>query len=43
MDVLQVLSIARRKFPDLRVMVLTSVSDENLRARAYALGRNYSG
>lgn len=38
MDGLQVLSIVRRKFPQLRTVVLTSVMDEQFRSRAYALG-----
>ena len=38
MDGLQLLSIVRRKFPDLRTVVLTSVSDEQFRSRVYALG-----
>ncbi len=38
MDGLQVLSIVRRKYPDLRTVVLTSVIDEQFRSRAYALG-----
>src|SRR6185436_7933171 len=38
MDGLQVLSIVRRKYPQLRTVVLTSVSDEQFRARVYALG-----
>jgi CheY-like chemotaxis protein len=38
MDGLQVLSIVRRKFPDLRTVVLTSVLDEQFRSRAYGLG-----
>jgi CheY-like chemotaxis protein len=38
MDGLQVLSIVRRKFPNLRTVVLTSVMDEQFRSRAYALG-----
>jgi CheY-like chemotaxis protein len=38
MDGLQVLSIVRRKFPDLRVVVMTSMKDEQYRSRAYALG-----
>lgn len=38
MDGLQVLSIVRRKFPELRTVVLTSVSDEQFRSRVYALG-----
>jgi CheY-like chemotaxis protein len=38
MDGLQVLSIARRKFPHLRLMVLTAIRDEQFRNRAYAMG-----
>src|SRR5690348_2146214 len=38
MDGLQVLSIVRRKFPDLRTAVLTSVMDEQFRSRVYGLG-----
>ena len=38
MDGLQVLSIVRRKYPLLRTVVLTSVSDESFRSRVYALG-----
>lgn len=38
MDGLQVLSIVRRKYPDLRTVVLTSVADEQFRSRVYALG-----
>ena len=38
MDGLQVLAIARRKFPHLRIVVLTGVSDEEFRARAYGMG-----
>src|SRR5687768_13635606 len=38
MDGLQVLSIVRRKFPQLRTVVLTSVMEEQFRARAYAIG-----
>jgi CheY-like chemotaxis protein len=38
MDGLQVLSIVRRKFPQLRTVALTSVVDEQFRSRAYALG-----
>src|SRR5579863_4366882 len=38
MDGLQVLSIVRRKFPDLRTVVLTSVLDEQFRSRVYGLG-----
>jgi CheY-like chemotaxis protein len=38
MDGLQVLSIVRRKFPQLRIVVLTGVLDEEYRSRAYAQG-----
>src|ERR1041385_2876336 len=38
MDGLQVLSIARRKFPHLRLVVLTGIRDEQFRTRAYAMG-----
>src|SRR5438477_1109498 len=38
MDGLQVLSIVRRKYPQLRTVALTCVSDEQFRSRAYALG-----
>jgi len=38
MDGLQVLSIVRRQFPELRTVVLTGVQDEEFRTRAYALG-----
>src|SRR6266404_1181230 len=38
MDGLQVLSIVRRKHPELRTVVLTSVLDEQFRSRVYALG-----
>jgi CheY-like chemotaxis protein len=38
MDGLQVLSIARRKYPQLRLVVLTAIRDEQFRARAYAMG-----
>src|SRR3954467_11612547 len=38
MDGLQVLSIVRRKHPDLRTVVLTSVTDEQFRSRVYSLG-----
>lgn len=38
MDGLQVLSIVRRKYPNLRTVVLTSVGDEQFRSRVYALG-----
>ncbi len=38
MDGLQVLSIVRRKFPELRTVVLTSILDEQFRSRVYSLG-----
>lgn len=38
MDGLQVLAIVRRKYPQLRTVVMTSVVDEQMRARAYAMG-----
>ena len=38
MDGLQVLSIVRKQYPNLRTVVLTSVLDEQFRARVYALG-----
>jgi len=38
MDGLQVLSIVRRSFPELRTVVLTAAHDEEFRTRAYALG-----
>jgi CheY-like chemotaxis protein len=38
MDGLQVLSIVRRKFPQLRTAVLTCILDEQFRTRAYAMG-----
>ncbi len=38
MDGLQVLTIVRRKFPSLRTAVMTSVVDEQFRARAYSMG-----
>jgi CheY-like chemotaxis protein len=38
MDGLQLLSIVRRKFPNLRTVVLTSVMDEQFRSRVYAQG-----
>lgn len=38
MDGLQFMSIARRKYPHLRVVVLTGVRDEQFRTRAYAMG-----
>src|SRR5208282_4193255 len=38
MDGLQVLAVVRRKYPHLRIIVLTGVLDEEYRSRAYALG-----
>src|SRR5258708_31608108 len=38
MDGLQVLSLVRRRFPDLRTVVLSGLEDEEFRSRAYALG-----
>jgi CheY-like chemotaxis protein len=38
MDGFQVLAIVRRKFPALRTVVMSSVADEQFRARAYAMG-----
>jgi CheY-like chemotaxis protein len=38
MDGLQVLAIVRRKYPHLRIIVLTGVLDEEYRSRAYAEG-----
>src|ERR1700753_2638265 len=38
MDGLQVLSIVRRRFPELRTVVMTGVEHEECRSRAYALG-----
>jgi CheY-like chemotaxis protein len=38
MDGLQVLSIARRKYPQLKVVVLTGIRDDQFRTRAYAMG-----
>ena len=38
MDGLQVLSIVRRRFPEIRTVVVTAISDEEFRSRAYALG-----
>jgi CheY-like chemotaxis protein len=37
-DGLQVLSVVRRKYPQVRTVALTSMADEQFRARAYALG-----
>ncbi|MDX1952300.1 MAG: response regulator [Verrucomicrobiota bacterium] len=38
MDGLQVLTLVRKKFPNLRTVVMSAVTDEQFRARAYALG-----
>jgi CheY-like chemotaxis protein len=38
MDGLQVLSIVRRSFPELRTVVITAVHNEEFRSRAYDLG-----
>ena len=38
MDGLQLLSIVRRRFPELRTIVLSGLEDEDYRSRAYALG-----
>src|SRR5271155_3610497 len=38
MDGLQVLSVVRRRFPELRTIVLSGLEDEEFRSRAYALG-----
>lgn len=38
MDGLQVLAIVRRRFPELRTVVITAMQDEEFRSRAYALG-----
>jgi CheY-like chemotaxis protein len=38
MDGLQVLMIVRRRFPNLRTVVLTGLEDEEFRSRAYNLG-----
>ncbi len=38
MDGLQVLAIVRRRFPELRTVVLSGFEDEEFRSRAYALG-----
>jgi len=37
-DGLQMLSIVRRRFPELRTVVLSGLEDEEYRSRAYALG-----
>jgi CheY-like chemotaxis protein len=38
MDGLQVLAIVRRKYPQLRTVVLTGLTNDQMRARAYAMG-----
>ncbi|MEY2457568.1 MAG: hypothetical protein QOD03_1450 [Verrucomicrobiota bacterium] len=38
MDGLQVLAIVRRRFPELRTVVMTGVQNDEFRSRAYALG-----
>lgn len=38
MDGLQVLTIVRRSFPELRTVVMTAVHNEEFRSRAYSLG-----
>ena len=38
MDGLQLLSVVRRKFPELRTVVLTALTDEQFRSRVYSLG-----
>jgi CheY-like chemotaxis protein len=38
MDGLQVLSVARRKYPQMRIVVLTGLKEEQFRSRAYAMG-----
>ncbi|MCL4176307.1 MAG: response regulator [Verrucomicrobia bacterium] len=38
MDGLQVLTVVRRKFPNLRTAVMTSLADPQYRTRAYAMG-----
>jgi len=37
-DGLQMLAIVRRRFPELRTIVLSALEDEEYRSRAYALG-----
>ena len=37
-DGLQMLAIVRRRFPELRTVVLSGLEDEEYRSRAYALG-----
>ncbi len=38
MDGLQVIAIARRKYPALKIVVWTCIADEQFRARAYGMG-----
>src|SRR5687768_2316506 len=38
MDGLQVITLVRRKHPQLRTVVLTGVADEEMRTRAYSMG-----
>jgi CheY-like chemotaxis protein len=38
MDGLQVITVIRRKYPQLRVVVLTAIRDEQFRTRAYGMG-----
>jgi CheY-like chemotaxis protein len=38
MDGLQVLSVVRRRYPELRTVILSGMEEEDLRSRAYALG-----
>jgi len=38
MDGLQVLSVVRRRYPELRTVVLSGMEEDELRSRAYALG-----
>ena len=38
MDGLQVIAIARRKYPKLKIVVWTCIADEHFRARAYGMG-----
>jgi len=38
MDGLQIIAIARRKYPQLRIVVWTCIADEQFRARAYGMG-----
>ncbi len=38
MDGLQVISIARRKYPQMRIVVLTGLREEEFRIRAYGMG-----